>query len=455
MSKQRTTGKTRRGPLETVTHRRIIVPIYKTPSRKANKTYTSYTAVYTAAGKRCRKVFSDLQAARVAAREIAEQLAEGTGHAHSLTPLEVADYIAAKRVASTTNLTTLAGMAADYAAAMAQLPEGVTLRDAVASYRARHDREAALTSATVEQLVERFQKSREAAGASDRYREDIRARLTKFAQTFRCQIASITASEITAWLEGLNVSGRTRNNYRGAVVALFSFARRQGCLPRNEQTEAEFVETATEKSGKIGIYTPDELRALLDQLPESAIPAIAVGAFAGLRSAEIFRLDWAEVDLARKHIVVAADKAKTSQRRLVPIVPALGKWLTGRSKKAGKVVGAFTHFTAWDRSLRREFAEMNARLSGAGAKPISRVHNGLRHSFASYRLAAVKSAAQVALEMGNSPRKLFEHYRELVTEEDATAWFNVMPRSRVLRKSTKHSKEAKKTSSCSHAAQAP
>jgi hypothetical protein len=39
----------------------------------------------------------------------------------------------------------------------------------------------------------------------------------------------------------------------------------------------------------------------------------------------------------------------------------------------------------------------------------------------------VESAAKVALEMGNSPRKLFTNYRELVTPEDAAAWFAVAP----------------------------
>ena len=57
----------------------------------------------------------------------------------------------------------------------------------------------------------------------------------------------------------------------------------------------------------------------------------------------------------------------------------------------------------------------------------ARVHNGFRHSFASYRLAQTQNAAQVALEMGNSPRKLFENYRELVTPEDAEEWFGIMP----------------------------
>jgi hypothetical protein len=53
--------------------------------------------------------------------------------------------------------------------------------------------------------------------------------------------------------------------------------------------------------------------------------------------------------------------------------------------------------------------------------------NALRHSYASYRLADIKDAARVALEMGNSPSMLFRNYRELVTEQEAKGWFSVLP----------------------------
>jgi hypothetical protein len=53
--------------------------------------------------------------------------------------------------------------------------------------------------------------------------------------------------------------------------------------------------------------------------------------------------------------------------------------------------------------------------------------NGLRHSFISYRLAILHDTARVALEAGNSPEVIFGHYRELVTPEQAKAWFAVSP----------------------------
>jgi hypothetical protein len=56
-------------------------------------------------------------------------------------------------------------------------------------------------------------------------------------------------------------------------------------------------------------------------------------------------------------------------------------------------------------------------------------HNALRHSYISYRIAVVQSAAQVALEAGNSPAIIFKHYRELVTKEAAAQWFGIMPKT--------------------------
>ena len=57
-------------------------------------------------------------------------------------------------------------------------------------------------------------------------------------------------------------------------------------------------------------------------------------------------------------------------------------------------------------------------------------HNALRHSFISYRVAEIKNVAQVALEAGNSPEMIFEHYRELVTADAAGKWFSVAPKAK-------------------------
>ena len=53
--------------------------------------------------------------------------------------------------------------------------------------------------------------------------------------------------------------------------------------------------------------------------------------------------------------------------------------------------------------------------------------NGLRHSFISYRVALTGDVARTALEAGNSPKMIFRHYREVVEEDAAQAWFAITP----------------------------
>lgn len=221
------------------------------------------------------------------------------------------------------------------------------------------------------------------------------------------------------------VRDRTKNNYRMAMVTLFSYARDKNYLPRGEQTEAEFVTRHDgKKGGSIGIYSPQEFATLLQYVDERFLPFVALGGFAGLRSIEILRLEWKDIWFAKGYVEVGRDKSKTATRRLAPICPALEQWLKPHAKKDGPVLPDIrneVHFT-------RLFAAAKSTLNDEKGKPrVKLVHNGLRHSFCSYRMAVTKSAPQVALEAGNSPKMLFEHYRELVTEAEGKEWFSLTP----------------------------
>jgi hypothetical protein len=55
-------------------------------------------------------------------------------------------------------------------------------------------------------------------------------------------------------------------------------------------------------------------------------------------------------------------------------------------------------------------------------------NNGLRHSFASYRLAAVHDAPRVAHELGHtSPQMLYSTYREPVLPTEAERYWTILP----------------------------
>lgn len=51
--------------------------------------------------------------------------------------------------------------------------------------------------------------------------------------------------------------------------------------------------------------------------------------------------------------------------------------------------------------------------------------NAFRNSYISYRLAEAKDINAVAYEIGNSPKMIRKYYLDLVTPEQAKAWFSL------------------------------
>jgi integrase len=139
----------------------------------------------------------------------------------------------------------------------------------------------------------------------------------------------------------------------------------------------------------------------LEQSGPQTLPYWAIGAFAGLRSAELERLEWKDIRFERGLIEVSAAKAKTRARRFVTIQPALRAWIASYMKERhqGKVCPL---------GLRKRLLK-DRTASGLSDWP----SNGLRHSFGSYHLEYFKNAALTALEMGHRDQDLlFRHYRE-------------------------------------------
>jgi integrase len=206
----------------------------------------------------------------------------------------------------------------------------------------------------------------------------------------------------------------TRNHWLKRVKTLFTYARQRGYLPKHEPSAVESLKRGKERETDVGIFEPEQMERPLRAAPLEYIPVLAIGGFAGLRVAEIGRLDWSAVDLNRRIIQLRAGQAKTASRRIIPISDNLAAWLSLVDRE-GPVVPdpkVFHHVPAWARRL-----------------DIVWPHNALRHSYISYRIAVVQSAAQVALEAGNSPTIIFRDYRELVTKDEAEKWFGIMPTS--------------------------
>ena len=436
MTRPRNASKAKeRGPVEIIKGKTSSIPIYDAGGGR-------FIAAYYAEGKRRMVKYKSLVAAKAGAKEIIQTLTTGVAHVAAFTPKETASINEAVDILTPLEIS-LNNAVRQFAEAHKILRGGSIV--SAAQFYAKHleeeNRRGALTPITFPELTTKFLDSIKGT-KSRRYILDLKSKLKKASGVFRVQIRGIRADDIDEWLSGMKkASGRTKNNYRMALLTLFSYARDKKHLPRGEKTEAEFATRFDDKGGDIGIYTPEQFRTLLENIEDRFVPFIALGGFAGLRTIEILRLEWKDVWFDKGVIEVGKDKAKTATRRLAPIVPALEAWLKPRAKTGPILPGIRDefHFT-------KLFKDATSKLLDAqGERLVTLVHNGLRHSFCSYRLAVTKSAAQVSLEAGNSPKMLFENYRELVTEKAAKEYFGILPEIKGDKGSKSKSKGARKT----------
>src|SRR5439155_11175004 len=129
----------------------------------------------------------------------------------------------------------------------------------------------------------------------------------------------------------------TKNSLRRILVTTFKWARQQGYLDQERKTAAERAITFHGSECAPAIFTPAELGKILAVCPDKLLPHIVIGAFSGIRSAEIERLDWRDILWDRGYIEIKAAKAKTKARRLVPLLPNLRAWLEPVRKAEGPV----------------------------------------------------------------------------------------------------------------------
>jgi integrase len=221
--------------------------------------------------------------------------------------------------------------------------------------------------------------------------------------------------DIEDWLAESDWSPRTRKNYAVTLTTIFNFALRREYLSVNP---AALVRRPVLDDTVPGILTPNQAEQLLTktfELDKGILPGVAVGLFAGLRRSEICSLDWNEINLTERTIVVLGRKAKTRQRRVVTISDNLMPWLVD---ELGSGPLTYTSPDLFGERLRAMAKEVGI---------LEWPHNALRHSFGSYFYALRKNENSVAAEMGNSPAVVFRHYRALVKGEDAIRYWSLVP----------------------------
>ena len=398
-----------------------LATIYRTKNRGR----TLYQVGYWVGSIFARKSFAKYPDAYSHAEQQATLVKAGQYGVARMQDADRESFVAAERLAKELQTPLLEAVKSWHAATKALNGTG-SLLEAAKEYATRHQDKS--PKMTVAEVVEEFLAAKDQDKASYHYLKTLRSTLcptppdgkrrNSFADAFKTYIGRINAKEIDAWLRRRGVSPRTRKNLLLTIRTLFNFAKSQGYLPKNQPTEADSVITPKVADGEIGVFTSEQLFGLF--IGTKRHPAheeyklwLALGAFTGLRTEELKRLDWADVSLSRGYVEVREQNSKTGARRLVQIQPNLAAWLSGCAKRSGPV---------FPRNRADERVHEYARRLG-----VYWPNNALRHSFATYRVAATQDIARVALEMGNSPAIVVKHYRELATEAEGKAWFSITP----------------------------
>lgn len=273
----------------------------------------------------------------------------------------------------------------------------------------------------IREVIDELQAKRLQAGRVPEYLRIQASVLGNFAKTFgERPIHTVLSRDIEEWItSNAHWSPETRRNYLKDLRSLWNYALKNNYVPENP---VDRLERPTVPSTPPGILTPSQAKSLLAEAAKvkgeaSMLPYVAIGMFCGLRSAELVRLDWKEIDLKTRLVEVTAAKAKTRQRRHVRIPANLAAWLKPYAKPSGRVTPADRPEGALGRLADK-------------AKIAPWPKNALRHSFASYHLAHHKDASKTALEMGhNSQKLLFASYRELVKPKQAAEYWKIVPAS--------------------------
>lgn len=392
--------------VQAVTHGNVTLKVYEV--NRGNRTV--FSVAHKQDGRRQLKQFGELAAALTWASNRAKEIDRGKTPCVMLAPDEGATYRRAMEILRGIGKP-LDLVAREYVDAVDTLGGAARLDDAATFYAERRLR---LVQRTVPEVVEELLEAR--AHRSERHVRDLKHRLRRFSGDVTGFIGNVTQRDISMWLAKLGLAPRSHDNFRQAIVLLFRFAQKRGYLPEGK-TAAEKTELMGDAGeGDIAIFTPDEIRRLLNAAGNEVLPYLALGAFAGIRTAEIVRLDWSEINFETGYIEIKKSKAKTKGRRLIKMQPNLVAWL----RKAGTTAGPVSTLARPEKHAAEVVA---AKLEPA----IEWKRNGLRHSYASYAMAVVQNEHEVSGQMGNSAAMLYANYRALATKEQGEEWFSIMP----------------------------
>lgn len=247
----------------------------------------------------------------------------------------------------------------------------------------------------------------------DHSKRGLRLRVGRFADGIgNLRVSEITPDTVAGFLDKLDVSPVTRDNFRRAISSFFSWSierkRRWARVNPCKEVRVDLPEKAPPS-----ILTLKQCKALLRAAePAGLAPYVAVCLFGGLRPSEAERLTWPAVNLKDREIRLEGNQTKTGKPRVVAICDTLHAWLKAHEGKSFFIPN-------WRKAF--DAAKTKAKITDW---PV----DVMRHTAISHYFRKTGSYGQTAEQFGNSEAIIKNHYQGRVSSDDTKKFYAILPK---------------------------
>lgn len=229
----------------------------------------------------------------------------------------------------------------------------------------------------------------------------------------------------TALKKKADLSGKTRNNYLSVLSAALDLAVHDDLIEKNP---TDRIEAASWQKRQVDPFTQEEAEAILahirDKHPQQAWNLFEFWFFTGMRTGELIGLEWDDVDLRSKTVLVRQsfvtdqmeDTTKTSKPRTVNLNSRAMAALT-RQKAWTYLAGNRVFHDpgtnqpwAYEQNARKRYWKPTLKALGIRYR---RPYN-CRHTYATLGLMAGANPAFMARQLGHGLKVFFEDYADWI-----------------------------------------
>ncbi|MBF0370475.1 MAG: site-specific integrase [Magnetococcales bacterium] len=243
------------------------------------------------------------------------------------------------------------------------------------------------------------------------------------------RLQDLTTAQVRAWMGGLSISNKWIYNVLVPLRGMCKDAFADGLIERDPMARIRNLSIQREEPDP---FSPEEMRAILAELPDQARNLFQFAFWTGLRTGELIALEWLDIDWKRGVIRVRRNSVRkvikepktAAGKREVVLLPMAVEALENQKEKTFREGKRIFHNPRtgqpWETDAQIRKTAWQHAIKKAGIR--YRNPYQTRHTYASLMLSAGESPLWVAQQMGHRDWGLIrQRYGRWIPEEDRTA----------------------------------